>query len=229
MNSCVKRIRLALGDSADTPEYIETLPRLGYRFLKPVREVDVADNGDDETILSRRGAGHGWPPRPGAVLGALGVTLGVFATVFVWDALDSGPTDATDLARQVLAVRPFSAVEESAGVEAFGQCVAQELITSLGRHASERLAVVAFDLRPLPDVVGEASELKVDFLLDGRVQRQQDRLRVWARLTQVKDGTVLWTEAYDGAASDILVFGAEVGSQITEAVITRLEQMVPDS
>jgi len=39
MNSCVNRIRVALGDSAEAPRYIETLPRIGYRFLQPVMEV----------------------------------------------------------------------------------------------------------------------------------------------------------------------------------------------
>ena len=43
MNSCVKRIRVALGDSAEAPRYIETLPRIGYRFLQPVLEVREGD------------------------------------------------------------------------------------------------------------------------------------------------------------------------------------------
>lgn len=61
------------------------------------------------------------------------------------------------------------------------------------------------------------------------MQRQQDRLRVWARLLLAEDGTVLWTESYDGAESDILVFEAEVGSQIADAVVTQLTRMEPTS
>lgn len=37
VNKCIKQIRAALGDNADNPLYIETLPRHGYRFLAPVR------------------------------------------------------------------------------------------------------------------------------------------------------------------------------------------------
>jgi DNA-binding winged helix-turn-helix (wHTH) protein len=40
LNSAVKRLRAALGDSAETPRFIETLPRRGYRFLVPV-EIDL--------------------------------------------------------------------------------------------------------------------------------------------------------------------------------------------
>src|SRR5215475_6967157 len=36
LNFCIRQIREALGDTADSPRYIETLPRRGYRFLVPV-------------------------------------------------------------------------------------------------------------------------------------------------------------------------------------------------
>src|SRR5579884_1980564 len=42
LNTAANRLRIALGDSADVPRYIETLPRIGYRFIAPVREVPVA-------------------------------------------------------------------------------------------------------------------------------------------------------------------------------------------
>ena len=225
MNSCVKRIRVALGDNAEAPEYIETLPRLGYRFLKPVSEL----NEGNEPVLTRGGRARLWRPRPAAVLAALGVVLGIVATILVWVALDSARSGTGDSTRQVLAVLPFSAVGSWSGAEPFRQGLAQELITSLGRQASERLAVVGHEFRPFPDAGRGARALGADFLLDGRVQRQEDRLRVWARLVRAEDGTVLWTEAYDGAASDLLVFGADVGAQIADAVVVRLTQVAPYS
>lgn len=225
MNSCVKRIRVALGDSADTPEYIETLPRLGYRFLKPVSEV----TDDDEPTLPRGGAGRRFRPFAAAALAALGAVLGVVATILVWRALDSEPSGAKEPPRPVLVVLPFTPVETWSGADSFREGLEQELITSLGRQASDRLAVVSRDLRPFSGAGGRARRIQADYLLDGRVQRQQDRLRVWARLLLADDGTVLWTESYDGAESNILVFGAEVGSQIADAVVTQLTPMEPTS
>ncbi len=225
MNSCVKRIRIALGDNAEAPEYIETLPRLGYRFLKPVSEI----NEGNEPVPARRRGARRWRPGPAAALAALGVILGIVATILVWIALNSAKSGAGDSTRQVLAVLPFSAVGSWSGAEPFRQGLAQELITSLGRQASERLAVVGHEFRPFPDSGRGARALGADFLLDGRVRRQEDRLRVWARLVRADDGTVLWTEAYDGAASDLLVFGADVGAQIADAVVVRLAQVAPYS
>lgn len=39
VNHCVKQLRAVLGDDADTPRFIQTLPRLGYRFIAPVEEL----------------------------------------------------------------------------------------------------------------------------------------------------------------------------------------------
>jgi Tol biopolymer transport system component/DNA-binding winged helix-turn-helix (wHTH) protein len=41
LNRCVARIRSVLSDDADTPRYVETIPRLGYRFIAPVKIVPV--------------------------------------------------------------------------------------------------------------------------------------------------------------------------------------------
>ena len=224
MNSCVKRIRVALGDSAETPEYIETLPRLGYRFLKRVSQV----SDGDKPLLTRGGARR-WRSRPRVMLAALGAALALVAASLVWHALDSGPPAAPEPSRQVLAVLPFAAVETWSGAEPFRQGLTQELITSLGRQAFGRLAVVAYDARPFPSAGGGTNGLGADYLLDGRVQREKDRLRVWARLLLAKDGTVLWSESYDGAESDIFVFQAEAGSQIANAVLVRLTQLDPTS
>src|SRR5437762_350004 len=45
LNTAINKLREALGDSADNPRFIETLPRRGYRFIAPVTEVDGATKG----------------------------------------------------------------------------------------------------------------------------------------------------------------------------------------
>src|SRR5215831_13495366 len=40
LNFCVRRIREALGDTADAPRFVETLPRRGYRFVMPVADPE---------------------------------------------------------------------------------------------------------------------------------------------------------------------------------------------
>lgn len=45
LNYCVRQIRIALGDQADTPRFVETVPRRGYRFVAPVRTLEVPVSG----------------------------------------------------------------------------------------------------------------------------------------------------------------------------------------
>ncbi len=70
VNKCIKQIRTALGDNADSPLYIETLPRHGYRFLAPVvskvipaprPRVVVSDSSGQGRVLSLTGGGAGAP------------------------------------------------------------------------------------------------------------------------------------------------------------------------
>ena len=54
LNAAVKRVREALGDSANAPRYIETLPRRGYRFIAPIREASAART--EELVAAPSGA-----------------------------------------------------------------------------------------------------------------------------------------------------------------------------
>ncbi len=224
MNSCVKRIRVALGDSAEAPLYIETLPRLGYRFLQPVTEVR-----DDSPLPSVEPALPRYWPRsrraPSLPLAAVSVAIGIVLTVLVWNLLNTRSGGADQPPRQVLAVLPFAALEHWPGAESFRQALAQELITSLAREGSRSVAVVARDAAPEPETSPPPHRVHADFVLDGRVQHEQGRLRVWAHLLLAKDGTVLWTEAFDGVEAEILLFQAEVSARIGNAVLGRLEQL----
>lgn len=88
MNTCVKRIRSALDDSAEAPSYIETLPRLGYRFLAPVFEV----SGGGSLLKARGGAG-GRRARPAAVAAIVlvAVAIAVVVALAVWRPLVVSP------------------------------------------------------------------------------------------------------------------------------------------
>lgn len=231
MNTCVKRIRVALGDSAESPRYIETLPRLGYRFLPAVSGArdDGAPPAPAEPATPAARPRPRPRPAPPAALAAVGVVIGILVSVLVWHLLDIRTSTADEPSRRVLAVLPFAALENWAGAEPFRQALAQELITSLARQGSQSLAVVARNSGSGGETDVGAPAVHADFVLDGRVQREQGRLRVWARLLLARDGTVLWTEAYEGLEEEIFVFQTEVSARIGDAVLGRLAQLVEEA
>jgi DNA-binding winged helix-turn-helix (wHTH) protein len=87
LNAAIKRLRAALRDSADTPRYVETLPRVGYRFIAPVSQVASPQPGPVEVLPDsmRTGPAEGQGPQKAAwriyvpfVVGATLVAIGVF-------------------------------------------------------------------------------------------------------------------------------------------------------
>jgi TolB-like protein/DNA-binding winged helix-turn-helix (wHTH) protein/Flp pilus assembly protein TadD len=72
LNTAVRKLRAALGDTADTPRYIETLPRRGYRFIAPVEGNDRAASERVPLALGTelRDGGQASPGRPAAATAA---------------------------------------------------------------------------------------------------------------------------------------------------------------
>jgi DNA-binding winged helix-turn-helix (wHTH) protein len=64
LNNAIARLREALGDTATAPQYIETLPRLGYRFIHPVVNPQAAAGTPvrDNPIAAGPGSGAAVPP-----------------------------------------------------------------------------------------------------------------------------------------------------------------------
>src|SRR3981081_1355804 len=81
LNTAINKLREALGDSADNPRFIETLPRRGYRFIAPVTGVD----GITETVT---GVSTPWRPssRKIVVTAAIAVLAAGIAGGLLWRA-----------------------------------------------------------------------------------------------------------------------------------------------
>jgi len=182
LNAAVKRLRAALGDDADNPRFIETLPRRGYRFVASSPASDAP--------------APAVPPRAALVR---------------------------------LAVLPFSNLGDERH-EYFGDGLHEELISQLGGLCRGRLGVLArwssvvFKGTPLrARDVGEA--LRADYLLEGSVRHEDDRVRVTARLIETTGETQLWAEMYDRHLTHSLTVQSDVAAQIARALAAEL---VPD-
>ena len=182
LNAAVKRLRAALGDDADNPRFVETLPRRGYRFVGAPAEGDV-------------------PP----------------------------PAPQPRAPRVRLAVLPFSNLGDERH-EYFGDGLHEELISQLGGLCRGRLGVLArwssivFKGTPLrARDVGEA--LRADYLLEGSVRHEDDRVRITARLIETAGETQIWAEMYDRHLTHCLSVQSDVAAQIARALAAEL---VPD-
>jgi TolB-like protein/DNA-binding winged helix-turn-helix (wHTH) protein len=227
LNFCIKQIRAALGDNAQAPRYIETIPRRGYRFIAPVEKpVDKPDSVAQPefqkpyaSTLPRLLVSSRLVVGVGVVLIA---TLAV-ATYFFWWR----PSPAPNKKKIMLAVLPFENLSADPEQDYFSDGLTEEMITQLGRLQPERLGVIARTSTIIYKAAGKdirriGSELGVDYVLEGSVRREGDRVRITAQLIQVSDQTHLWAETYDRSRAGALTIQSEVAALLARSLALEL-------
>lgn len=240
LNFCIKQIREALGDNAQSPEYIETLPRRGYRFIAPVEILGAAIVGSAEIFPTEQQAESpisvptnttGWLRRNQwrAIVIALAVLL-PWAGYGLWRSFPSqtGPVDE----KIMLAVLPFENLNADAAQDYFSDGLTEEMITQLGRLRPERLGVIARTTaltykKTKKDIRQIARELGVKYVLEGSVRREAGRVRITTQLIQVSDQTHLWAETFDRSQRDMLQIQSEVASRVARSLALELLSASP--
>jgi TolB-like protein/DNA-binding winged helix-turn-helix (wHTH) protein/Flp pilus assembly protein TadD len=235
LNSAIKKLRLVLGDSAEHPRFIETLPRRGYRWLAPV-ECDRDNSASVQVAIPVNEAVSAAKVRLRYAAATSGIAfLCVLAlTLF---AFDVGKLRTRLLSRAVpvriqsVAVLPLENLSHEPEQEYFADGMTEELIKSLGKIGSLRVTSRTSTMRykrtdkSLPQV---ARELNVDGIVEGTVQRSGDRVRVTAQLIYAPTDRHLWTESYDRELKDVLTLQDDVARAIANEIkvtLTPQEQM----
>jgi TolB-like protein/DNA-binding winged helix-turn-helix (wHTH) protein/Tfp pilus assembly protein PilF len=221
LNSAINKIREALGDSADSPRFIETHARRGYRFIAPVTEEihekpSARAGPPEETAVSAR-SGQNHFLIAGVVLVALLVLVGYFLR------RQLAPRASPAGGKVMLAVLPFVNLSGDAGQEYLSDGLTEEMITQLGSADPERLGVIARTSAMKyktthEDVHQIGGELGVDYVLEGSVRREGNRVRISAQLIQVHDQTHLWAANYERDARDTLALETVVANAIADQV-----------
>lgn len=230
LNFCVLQIRTALGDDADNPRFVQTVPRRGYRFVAPVEKLDGAVASvvtpaapTNDQALARL--------VPRAVV-ALGLVFVLFAAALALSRRRPAPPDAPR--RVMLAVLPFDDLTGDASQAFFAEGLTEELITQLGRIDPEGLGVIARTSvskyrAQTKDVAQIGRELHVSHVLEGSVRREAERVRVTAQLIRTSDQTHLWAESYDRTLTEALGLQDEVARRVAASLQAKLLAGTPAS
>ncbi len=233
VNIAIAKLRSALGDSADNPRYIETLPKRGYRFIAEVSVVEAdarakrPESATGELPVAEPahqlpGAGLAaapkrqlWPVR--GVIAALALVL-ILAALAVW-LLRSRVPAPTGI--RSLVVLPLDNLSGEASQDYFADGMTDELITDLAQISALRVIsrtsamVYKGAHKPLPQI---ARELNVDAVVEGTVLRSGDQVRITAQLIQASDDKHLWAESYEGNLRDTLALQNKVAAAIAEQI-----------
>src|SRR3989441_8603579 len=221
LNNAMKRLRAALDDSAESPRFVETLPRHGYRFIGSLngsRQIPVAEAKSTSRLRLVRRAGS---------LGALAAiaTAAVLGGLNVRGWRDRLLKSAPKPQIQALAVLPLTNLSGDPEQEYFADGMTERLITELGKISSPRVisrqSVMQYKAskKSLQEIAGE---LKVDAVLEGTVVRFGDRVRVTIHLSQALPERQLWAQEYNRSIRDVLSLQGEIARAITDEIQVKL-------
>ena len=216
LNTAVRKLREALGDSADEPRFIETLPRRGYRLIAPTEaRTPVAASAD---VREAEPEARKWP---WAGLSALVIAGAALVAVTTRRPPAAPSTAATPARIASIAVLPLENLGDDAADGYFADGMTDALITDLaqirGLRVISRSSVMHYKKvrKRLPEI---ARELNVDALVEGTVVRSGDRVRVTAQLIHAATDHHLWARSYERELRDVLALQAELAAAIAQAV-----------
>jgi TolB-like protein/DNA-binding winged helix-turn-helix (wHTH) protein/Tfp pilus assembly protein PilF len=209
LDLAIGRLRQALGDPSGNAGYFETIPGRGYRFIAPV----TAGPSQTSPQIGRRSM----RPRKLALAGVLAAAVAVTGYMAIkWPS-----------ARIKLAVLPFNNLSGTAEDERLSDGMTDEMITRLGRVQPARLGVIAAtSVWPLKhaqeSILQIGQKLGVNYVVEGSVSHDQNRLRISAKLIEVADETQVWTDSYDRPYEDVLAIESEVAGSVARSLALKL-------
>ena len=224
LRKSITRLREVLGDSAESPRFIETVPRRGYRF---VASVSGGRHADVITELPSSKSGWSRPTRVSIVLG-----LGAAALLLaLWGFLHRksvGRGSVTNAPPEIhsLAVLPLQNLSNEPAQEYFSEGMTDALITDLAQISSLKVISRTSSMqykqtkKSLPEI---ASELKVDGIVEGTVQRSGDRVRINAQLIYGPSDKHLWAASYERDMRDVFALERDV----TEDIVRHVQERLP--
>jgi TolB-like protein/DNA-binding winged helix-turn-helix (wHTH) protein/Flp pilus assembly protein TadD len=235
LNTAIRKLREALGDSRGTPRFIETLPRRGYRFIAPIQQPASVTRAAEVTPIHVSSSAVATPRASRRrTLRAAAIGVALFAVVLGgWSFAirrarpTETPTQDPAVDREQIrsmAVLPFKALT-GGNDPTLEVGMADALITKL---SNVREIVVRPSESVLKyttgadDPVAAGRELKVDAVLVGAVQRADDRIRVTARLLGVQDGRPLWGDHFDEPWTQIFGVQDSISERVVHALTLEL-------
>lgn len=243
----ISTLRKFLGDTSKNSKFIETVPKYGYRFVAEVREVSdeviavvdqrkthilIEESENPSPVTLTQGTPISLnptsPPKtPARLLWTILIAFLLIAAVSISAAIylrRPAPVVAMPAIKSI-AVLPFKPLVPASGDPALELGMTDALINKLAN-------VRQITVRPTSSVMKYASstqnlraageELKVDVLLDGKVQRDGDRIRVSVQLVRVGDETPLWADKFETQFKDIFAVQDVISEKVARALALKL-------
>jgi TolB-like protein/DNA-binding winged helix-turn-helix (wHTH) protein/Tfp pilus assembly protein PilF len=233
INGAIRKIRQVLKDDPEHPQFIQTVTGRGYRFIGPVvasqASVDVPEPLPDQSpaqhaAIPRLESQHNLPRKVTSwrLLTMVGAALLLIALGIYLLSMRPHAMVASG-GRTMLAVLPFENFTGDASQEYFSDGLTEEMISQLGNLDPAHLGIIArtsvmhykHTQEPLTQI---GKELGVQYLIEGSIRRDSDRVRVTAQLIKIQDQSHIWARQYDRELTNLLALQAEIAQEIADEI-----------
>jgi TolB-like protein/DNA-binding winged helix-turn-helix (wHTH) protein len=223
LGTAISKIREALGDSAENPRFIETLPRRGYRFIAPVEGMDgtaVSQQRPPAVIAAPTGRSRktrNWF----AAFAAASAIFVLLAGLYIYRGWRSSHAASSDQLPRSLAVLPLVNLSRDPDQEYFADGMTDQLITDLAQIRALRVIsrTSAMQYKDPHKSLGQiAQDLNVEAIIEGTVLRSGDKIRITAQLIQVPTEKHLWARSYEEDLRDVVALQDRVARDIAAQI-----------
>ena len=221
-------LRASLSDDTSNPRYFALVRGRGYRLAQDFEKLerDVVDTESPTHRTSRK------------ILFAIIGMMSMAVLYFVVEhyVLEIAPSRTSEDHTQhatlpdrklMIAVLPLDNISSDPEQEYFSDGLTEEIIAQLGGSQRDHLGVIARTsvmfykgTNKRIDEIG--AELGVDYVLEGSVRRDGNRVRITAQLIQVSDQTHLWAESFERDLDNIFALQSEVAQRVTRTLAIEL-------
>jgi TolB-like protein/DNA-binding winged helix-turn-helix (wHTH) protein/Tfp pilus assembly protein PilF len=240
LNNAINRLREALGDSAESPRFLETLPRRGYRFIAAVESVPSPSPQALEPQIedSSNAPANGKVAAPPVespkrrlrrklwiAAGAGGTALLVLIVTLNTGGVRQRLQSASRASIESIAVLPLENLGGDPSQEYFADGMTDELITQLaqinGLRVISRTTAMQYKgtRKSVPEI---GRELHVDGIVEGTVFRSGDQVRISAQLVDASTDQHVWAQSYERDLRDILALQKEVAGGVARQIRANL-------
>lgn len=223
LNVNISALRRALGETPNEHRFIETVPRRGYRFVAEVREIVSAETVSASAGESTSASHIRWA---GVHYATLFTVVAVLAAALIgWQFFFSGGGTEVSQLRSI-AVLPFRPLSGEQTDPALQMGMADALITKLNglQQLSVRPTSAIERYSDANDPIAVGRELQVEAVLDGKIQRADNRIRVTVQLLRVSDGATLWAGSFDDFFTNIFAVQDSISERMIESLAVRLSR-----
>jgi TolB-like protein/DNA-binding winged helix-turn-helix (wHTH) protein len=221
LKKAVNRLREVLGDSAESPHFIETIPRRGYRFLGALNAAEQPNAVASKAPLPTR------MKIPGVLIAGLALVL--ITALLIGLNVDKLRTRIFAKSRSLeirsIAVLPLQNLSNDPNQDYFSDGITDALTTDLAQIGSlrviSRTSAMQFkgSKETLPQI---GRDLNVDAVVEGTVSSAEGHVRITAQLIEANSDHHLWARSYERDLKDILALQDEVARDIAEEIRVKL-------